>query len=440
MTQPDESSPTPTRLFNKNFTLLWTGQSISILGKQMFAIAMLFWVKHETNSATLVGLLQMISSFPAVILGPIGGAVADRYSRRSILIFCDLFLGIVVLSLALGVFVFPQDTQFTIIWLFVVSLLISILDAFFTPSISAAVPDLVPDEKIATANSLSQISYQIGLFVGQGVGGTLFRILGAPVLFLINGLAYLIAGFSETFITIPQVIPEKSIDWKKQLADIKNDMLDGFRFIWKETGLKNLVILSALKNFFSVPIIVLLAFYVEDTLKAAVDWYSFLITSYSVGMLIGYILVGAIPIAGKKRRNIVLTFIILESIGYGLLGINRSVYAALAMTFVGGLVSGFTTITITTIVQIVTPGEIRGRVFGLLATIAGSIAPLAMGLTGVIADLLNQNIPVVYIGCGVLMTISTTILALNPALRKFLEADHENANPSQVAPVKGTAA
>ena len=70
------------KLFNRNYFLLWQGQFVSQLGNQVYAVAMLFWITHATNSASVLGLMMMLSSLPAVILGPIGGTLADRQSRH----------------------------------------------------------------------------------------------------------------------------------------------------------------------------------------------------------------------------------------------------------------------------------------------------------------------------------------------------------------------
>jgi DHA3 family macrolide efflux protein-like MFS transporter len=184
-----------TKLFNRNFFLLWQGQFVSQIGSQAFAIAMMFWIKHQTGSASLMGLLMMVSMLPAVILGPIAGTVADHFSRRKIIILSDILRGIPVLILALMIFFVPISPGVIIVLLFFVTLVLGILSSFFRPAISAAIPDIVPKEKISAANSLNQSSGQISLCVGQALGGYLFVVLGAPLLFLIDGITYLFSCF-----------------------------------------------------------------------------------------------------------------------------------------------------------------------------------------------------------------------------------------------------
>src|SRR5574337_513112 len=191
----------PTRLLNRDFFLLWQGQLVSQIGTQAFSVAMVFWIKHATGSATLMGLLLMLSSLPGVILGPIAGTFADRHSRRNIIIACDVLSGLAVLSLAVSMLWWPLPIELTLSWLFAASIAVSLFAAFFRPAISAAIPDLVPLDKVATANSMNQASVQVATLIGQGLGGVLYRAIGAPVLFLIDGLSYLFSALSELFIS-----------------------------------------------------------------------------------------------------------------------------------------------------------------------------------------------------------------------------------------------
>ncbi|HHH41758.1 MAG TPA: MFS transporter [Chloroflexi bacterium] len=170
---------------------------------------------------------------------------------------------------------------------------------------------------------------------------------------------------------------------------------------------------------------VLLPFYVEDFLGAQADWYGFLLAGYSVGSLVGYLLAGSLRLSGRARSRWMVTFIVLESAGYGLLGLVRDPKVALTLAFLGGATGGFISVNIMTILQLSTPGEIRGRVFGLLGTISSSLSPLAMGLAGVVADLLGQNIPLIYLACGVIMAALSLTLLVNQHVRDFLAYEPE---------------
>ncbi|MFQ5419789.1 MAG: MFS transporter [Anaerolineae bacterium] len=423
---PETREPThPFRLLNRNFFLLWQGQTVSQLGNQAFQIALALWIKQATGSATLMGLILMVSTLPAVLLSPIGGVIADRYPRRRIIIFSDLCGGIVVLILAGSMFTTPEATGTIISILFAVSIILAVISTFFNPAISAALPDLVPEKKLAAANGLVQFSFQLSIFIGQGIGGTLFRLLGAPVLFLIDGVTFLFSSASESLITIPQHIPDKSKDWRSSVRQFKADTITGFRYVWKKEGLRELVLVSALLSFFMAPVLLLLPFYVEDFLHVTADWYGFLLAAYGLGSMLGFLLAGMMPPSGRVRSRIMVLFIIVEPVGYILMGVFLQPWAALFLAAAGGMLSGFVLVNITTLLQLTTPGDVRGRVFGLLATLSGALAPLAMGLSGVIADLTGQNIPLIYIICGVASVILAAGISLKPDFRAYLAYEGE---------------
>lgn len=410
----------PPRLMNKNFILLWQGQTVSMVGTQISGIAMLFWLKHSTESPVLMGTLQMVSGLVAVLLGPIGGAFADRYPRRSIIIFSDVICGLAVLSLSVLMFLNADSIPLALSGIFIVSIILAMVGSFFTPAISAAIPDLAPPDKVTGANSLLQSTMQLSALIGQGVGGLLFRLLGAPVVFFIDGWTYLFSAFTECFMTIPQKIPEKVGDWRAQVRHFKQEILDGLRYIKGNTGLTQLVLLSTLVNFFIAPIIGLLTFYVEDHLKLTPDWFGYFLTIYGIGNIVGFAGAGTINLSGSSRSRAMISFLIVEAVFYGLLGIVAVKLGVAALAFGAGVTSGFVGVHVTTILQVTTPGEIRGRVFGLLATVSACITPLGMGLAGVVASLTGKNIALIYIICGLCILFLTLLAASSRPLRDFL--------------------
>ena len=419
----------PAKLLNRNFFLLWQGQFVSQLGSQAFAIAMMFWIKHETGSATLMGMLMMASTIPSVLLGPVAGTFADHHSRKLIIVWCDILNGLAVLTLAGLLFLAPEKTDFAIVWLFVVSVFLMTVSTFFRPAISAAIPDLVPADKLTAANSMNQFSMQLSGFLGQGAGGVLYRVLGAPMLFLIDGVSYLFSAFSEAFITIPQTIPEKTKGIRASWERFKTDTIAGFRFVWDSSGLKSLFGVAAFLNFLLVPIMVLLPFFVEDFLHATPDWFGYMMAGFGVGAMIGYVAAGAIKVSGRPRAAVVISALIVMSALFMSIGFATGPKVALVLFVALGLTNGLVNINIATVIQITTPSEIRGRVMGLLGTIAGGLTPIAMGLSGVVADLVDQNIPLIIIVCGAASTALSIAIAFNRHFRQFLAYEPPPATP-----------
>jgi MFS family permease len=141
-------------LFNRNFVLLWQGQLVSQVGSQAFLVAMMFWTMEATGSASLMGLLMMVSALPGVLLGPVAGTFVDRHSRLRIIIASDVLRGAAVLALAGTLWLSAEATAPVVAVLFVVAVFNGVVGAVFNPNVAAAIPDLVPPGRIASANSL----------------------------------------------------------------------------------------------------------------------------------------------------------------------------------------------------------------------------------------------------------------------------------------------
>ncbi|MDZ7375893.1 MAG: MFS transporter, partial [candidate division KSB1 bacterium] len=348
----------PEKLMNKNFLLLWQGQAVSNLGTQIFSIGMILWIVEATGSTTLMGVIAMVASIPALILGPIGGTVADRHSRKHIIVLSDVLSGLVMLGLAALVFYAPQRTELIIAGLFIASVLVAIVGSFFFPSISAAIRDLVPKERLVGANSLSRSSMQLSQLIGQAIGGFLYTLLGAPLIFLLNGISYHFSAISESFISIPHRNNRRTGGWRQQLAGFKQELIDGFHYIWHQKGLREVILAATLINFFTVPIIILLPFFVKAHLNLGDNyrqWFGVLLACYSIGSILGYIFAGASKSSGQIRGKLMILFIILTSAAHGLLGLAGHIYLALALAFFGGFFSGYISVNITTILQWTTP-------------------------------------------------------------------------------------
>jgi MFS transporter, DHA3 family, macrolide efflux protein len=437
----------PSRLWNKNFVLLWQGQLISQIGQRYFNVGMLFYIKQATESASLMGAMMLFSTLPGVLMGPMGGTFADRFSRKKIIVYSDLIQGILVFSLAalmffliwaagliatdpqgsLAFFSFvyltPHASVINITWMFIVATLGAIIFAFFTPAMSAAIPDLVPKEKLNVANSLNQFAIFLAMFLGQGLGGLIFSITGAPLLFLINSVTYLYAAGSESFIKIPQppIEPEKTSGeaWKSFVRDTK----EGLSYVWNEKGMRILFLAAAVLHLAIAPMLLLLPFYVEDYLKQNASWYGYLLAAVGLGSVVGYLIAGSVNVRGRAQSNLIIFSLLSASISLGIVGFITQPFTVLGIVTVIGLTAGIFIVKTTTVIQLAASSEIRGRVFGLLGTLTSGLAPIGMGIAGVIADMANKNIPIIYATCGLMVLAMSIGLAMSKEARTFLALD-----------------
>jgi len=410
----------PTKLLNKHFVLLFQGQLVSQIGSSVYLVALIFWVKHATDSATLIGLLAMVSTIPGILLGPFGGTIADHFSRKRIIVIGDILNGIFISSIAVVMYISPDSTQLIITLMFIEAVIGGTIMAVFRPAIAASIPDIVPSKNIDAANGMMQGSFQIAMLIGQAMGGYLFRVLGAPLVMLIDGVSYLFSALSESFITIPQKTAEKIESWGAAYEKFKGDTIDGFRYVHHSKGLRALFFVFALLNFFTAPFGILLPFFVEDTLHATPDWYGFIVAGMAFGMIVGTILAGALKVPPAHKGKAVVAALVLLALGFVAFAYSTTPLVAMVILgFVGGC-SGLMNVLITGVMQLSTPSEIRGRVFGLLGTLSAGLVPVSLGLAGVIADLIDRNISLMYVVSGLCVLATIPLLAFSRPFHELL--------------------
>lgn len=427
--------PVKALLFNRNFFLLWQGQLVSQLGSQAFVVATAFWTMETTGSASLIGLVMLLSTLPMIVLGPFGGTLADRHSRRTIIIVSDVICGLGVLSLAALMFLFPQASAAAFWWLCGVVTIVGCVRAFFQPAVSAAIPDLVDTKRVAGANSMMQFSAQASAFAGQGLGGVLYRLLGAPVLFLVDGVSYLLSALSEAFIRLPAAPARPATEPRAAFAVFWNDTRAGFRYVWDNRGMRLLLLTASVFNFFIVPVFVLLPFYAEDQLQAGAAWYGFLLAALSGGSILGYVLAGTLALSGGARSAVVIGSFLGAALLTACLGFTSARFVALGLMVGLGVLSGLINISVLTLFQVRALPEMRGRVMSLVITLASAVAPLGMLLGGIIGDATQKNLPLIFAGCGIGAAAVLLAAAASQSFRAFLSEPLQPHDPDQSAAV-----
>ena len=403
----------------RRFWLLWQGQLISQLGGQAFGVAAIFWIKRQTDSATLLGLVTVAGSLPAVLLGPFGAVAADLYSRRRILIGVDVVRGLAAAMVAL-LFWSGEPGQLGVFAVLAACVFLGGGDAFFRPAIGATIPDILPAEKLTRGNALNRLAIDTATFLGQATGALFFRLFGPFWLFLVNSLSYF---WGATSVVLAGPLSQAPRGERK--LGLWAELRSGFAAARSRPGIARIMMLAPLDTFFAVSIVVLLPFFVEDQLKVNADWYGFLIAGFGAGSFVGSLLAGFLRMRGTRRRNAVLTSSFCFSACAGSLGFATSPYLAVGLMALGGVFLGFNMIQIVTALQLEAPAESRGRILGLFETLSISAAPVAAGLIGPVADLLDRNIPLIYGICGAGLAVVAIIWLFDPSIRAFLASNRD---------------
>lgn len=408
------------KLVNRNFLLLWQGQAISQLGNQAFSLGMAFWVLEATGSATLMGLLPACMMLPNALLAPIGGALADRFSRIRILVVCDCVAGMAILVQAAAMWSGRLSTPTLVALLFAVATIAGVVNGFFQPTLAAAIPDLVPAGRLTAANSLNQFSVQASQLIGQGVGGVLYPLLGAPLLFLFDGLSFLFAAGSEALVQVPPQPPRERLGLAASVRQFGASIREGFAYVRRTPGLLPFMAAPASYNFATMTVLPLLPFFVKLNLHAGAEWYGLLLAAISFGTIAGFLAAGLVRVTGEARARFLLVLIPLSPTPLLVAGFVHSRGLALLVGFALGAMLGLINVNLVTLLQSSSPPELRGRVMGVWAALGTAVAPLGMALGGLAGDLTGKNIPLLFTAAGTL-TVSVIAASLGRrSTRRFL--------------------
>jgi MFS family permease len=410
----------PDRLLNKNFVLLLQGQAVSLTGNFIYLIGLVFWLKQETDSPTMVGLFTMTTFLPSVILGPFGGVVADRCPRKQIIVLGDLINGSLMLSVGAVIFYMVDETSLIISLLFMATMVSGVVNAFFGPAVSASILDLVPRHKIQAATGILLSTTQVSMLIGRALGGLLFIQLGMLALVIVNGISFLVSAFSEGFISLRKPTPRQSNGFWVDIHSVKADVVIGIHHIRRTPGMTDLFLATAVRFFFMAPVWTLLPFFVEDILRATLDWYGYLMAAQALGMILGSVLAAKIRTKPASNGVLFLCVFFLLGIGVCFFGYSSSTTEALLLVIIIGMCIGFMGVLVNSALQLSTTFDMRGRVFGLMITLSSGLLPISMGLSGIVADILDRNFTLMYTVSGLCVLMVVCFLAFRKGFHQLM--------------------
>jgi MFS family permease len=372
---PEAARVQPGRIWNRDFVLLWQGQLVSVLGDVVYSIALGFWILGRTGSTALMGALMAAGTLPRVLAAPFAGVVVDRVNRKWLMAAMDAARGLAVVALAVALLVGAGE-----VWMvFAAAVLLSVCGAFFFPAVGSALPDIVPKDGLVKANSaMAAVQTGAGL-VGNPVGGFLYAALGAPVMFLLNGISYIVSAGAIVLMRIPHAA-RASAD-SRFFAELR----EGLWFVWQYRGVRHLLTLAIASNFFASMGIVLILPLFERTAGLGPGPYGILMASFAAGLALGFLAMSVVNIPYRHRFAVFFIGAPLTSVCAAVMPWAGWLPAMCGLMLAGGAANSLVNSFISASLQAAIPPEVRGRVFSLMAFSAG-LMPIAMALGGVLAE------------------------------------------------------
>jgi MFS family permease len=382
---------------NFSFRQVWLGQVVSQMGDWFNTIALYTIILNLTGSGRAVGLLLVARFLPSFIFGSLSGVVADRFSRRSIMIISDLLRAVVVL----GFLVVRRADQLWIIYFLTVLQLG--LSTFFEPAKTAAIPSLVSDRELVAANAISSVTWSVMLTLGAAIGGVVTGLFGTDVAFVLDALTYLLSAALIASVKVPKrPRPEKGkLTFKRALGI--TETIAGARYVKRRPRVLALLLVKPAWGL-GGGILTILAVFGEKIFpvgKSAATGIGVLFAARGIGTAIGPIVARRISGEGKHRMlfTIGIAFLIGGAfyMAFGAAGSFVLALIVLGLAHTGGSILWvFSTV----LLQREVADNFRGRVFAAELALLTLTMAASNYVTGELLDRFGLSPRAVAIGIG----------------------------------------
>jgi MFS family permease len=360
---------------SRNFRLLWTGQAISLLGDAAFVVALGWRTFTLTGSARSLGLVLTFQGVGVLTTVLLGGALADRYDRRTLMLVSDIARFLVIGSLA----VIDASGHLTIHSLAAIALLEGLATGFFTPALGGLIPLVVEDARLGSANALIGIARQGSFLIGPSVASLLYAVAGATFVFGFNACSYLFS-FAFVFATRPRAAERASEDGTLRAIGEGFRYIAGVPWLWITISLFAFVLMLQWAS-----IQVLTPKLVREHFGLGVGAYGILFSLIGGGMIIGSFLVGQL---NPRRRRGLISYLIWIANSVLVIVFALSPWYPLAATsaFLRGICIGFGVTIWETMLMELVPRHMLSRVVSLDWFGSLGLTPFGLLLVGAISD------------------------------------------------------
>jgi MFS family permease len=383
----------------RHFRVLWWSRAVSYAGDGIGRTALVLYA--ATRGATAVSLVLLAMALPR-FLGPLAGALADRFDQRRLMAVCET--GQAAVFAALAVFLPPLPVLVAFV------LVSGGLATAFMPAGRGAVPALVPPEDLGRANALLGMAFNIQIAVGPTIGGLAVELGGARVAFAVNAVAFLVSALILTRLPALRPVGDHSGLWAETVA--------GLRFVATTPGPRALVVSLFVVVSFAAVDNVALVFLVSDTLHGSAAEFGLTQAAFGVGMLVAS---GLLTFGRRSAVALLISGLALSATGTVATALLPTILAVAVAQVIAGMGNGTESVATDTFIQRLTPRHLLGRAFGAVATAAQLGSAVAYVIAGPLISVLGPRgtFLVAGIGCGLALLVAV------PALRAASRSDAE---------------
>lgn len=401
----------PLRL--RDFRLLWTGMTLSLLGDGVLLVALAWQAYQLSNRPAAMSLVGVALTVPQVVLVLFGGVVSDRLERRKVMLVADVVRGV-----ALGALAWLTFSGSLAMWhLVAFAAVYGAASAFFMPAFEALVPSIVPEEELVEANALDQFVRPAALWLlGPALGGVLIGWAGTGCAFALDAASFAVSA--ACLLRLTRTALEADPDQHTEPMTVRSavlEMREGLAFVRREPWLwATLAAASLTYLLFLGPTEVLLPYLVKNDLGGDAHDVGLILAAGGVAAVAAALVIGQ---TGLPKRRMTFTYVVwalatLGVAGYGIAGARWQAMLA------GALIAGFEALGAVawmTTKQRLIPEGLMGRVSSFDWFISIALVPVSYAVTAPIADAFGVRETLV--GAGVLGALVTLGFLFLPGVR-----------------------
>jgi MFS family permease len=401
MTESDPDDRTSLGDLSLDFWFFWTGQAISTLGSSFTVFALPLLVFRLTGSALNLSVSTAVSYLPVLLFGLVIGAWVDRMDRKRVMLGVNLLLALSVGSIPLA----DATGHLSVVWIYAAQFCTSSIRLFFTAAQFAAIPSLVPRDRLVTANGRIQASYSAMSVIGPLLAGALSAFLPLSALLVVDACSYIVSA--SALLLVRRSFNAQGAPPPRH--SIRSDISEGVRFIFGHPVLRNISLMMLFVNFASQTVASQIVYFSKVQLSASNTEVGLMFSANAVGMF------ALSMLAGPLRRSWPFSRVAL-----GLLEIQGFMTILIAQLHIFWLVvpllamwQGVGTlfsINTTSVRQTITPNYLLGRVVSTAGVLGGAVIPFGT-LAGGYAIQRTHNISLVFSVIGVAVFLIPVIFS-----------------------------
>lgn len=378
--------------------VIWTGQALSVLSTVAASFAAIWYITTQTGSPLVLSLAGIATLLPVGLLSPLGGVAADRFDRKRLMMLADGAAGLCSLALAATVFLNGASVPLLLTLL----ALRAAAQAFHSPALAAAMPQLVPQEQVMRVNALDQSVTSLASIAGPALGILLYNLLGFAAVLLLDAACAGIACLCLSLVSFPAAA--RSEQTAPGVRGVLLDLRGGVRLVFCDRSLRTLMLLVTASMLLFMPLAVLSPMMTYEVFKGDGYQASLVEAVYGIALLAGSVAVMAWG-GGKRKVPVILGAGVVMGAALMACGFLREgmfpAYAALIG--VSAMMVGFYNSPILPLVLDRVPEEGSGRAMSMFITVSSLASPVGLAISGAVTEQLG--VPLWFAICGGLLVL-----------------------------------